>query len=382
MKYLIIIILLLSACSVREIEVENPIVSYSLDTVRINSKDEILDLLGFLSFSDLDLEKKSIFGYNTFDHSIDQFDLEKLEFINRQKFEKEGPNGTGDIFHEFHVLKDNRFFIKSFENSAVFDDKGRLIKEIDWRNSKNSNGQKYGDFPRRQILVDSEDLLVFGLAYDYQNIEVNLDILSIAENKVRRLDLNSRRSYGDLSIRSANSGNIIDPSIEFKHQNEMIIISYEFSNEIVVYDYKNRYLKFIDYSPKLTPKRVKYPNIKEGSMEQIRNELKHFQEQVTYYPPVWDIERKQYFRLSTKTIFPQGNIENRNPIFGEFQEKRVFLTVFDSEFNLLSELDIEELSDFDNDYFAKDGMLWLFINLDDEMGFQRIRLNNVINNSN
>jgi hypothetical protein len=201
MKYFIILILLFSACTAREIEVENPSVSYSLDTVRINSKNEILDLWGFASFSDLDFEKKSIFSYNSFNHSLDQIDLEKLEYIKRITFEKEGPNGTGDIFTGFNVLKDDRFFIKSYVESAIFDGTGSLIQKIDWRNSIDSVGEKYDDYPMRQIIVDSEDLLVFGLSYDYENIEVNLHVLSEGENKVDRLDLNSKKSYGDLSIR-------------------------------------------------------------------------------------------------------------------------------------------------------------------------------------
>jgi hypothetical protein len=382
MKYLIILILLISACTAREIEVENTTVSYLLDTVRINSKNEILDLWGFASFSDLDFEKKSIFSYNSFNHSLDQIDLDQLEFKKRIAFEKEGPNGTGEIFVEFNVLKDDRFFIKSFEQSAIFDDNGNLIQKVDWRNSIDSNGEKYGDFPRRQILVDRENLLVFGLSYDYENVEVNLHVLSVGENKVDRLDLNSKKSYGDLSIRSAQSGNIIDPSIEIKHQNNKIIISYEFSSEIVYYDYKVKALIFVDYNPTLTPKRVNPPNISVGTLEQIIKETKHFYEQVRYYRPVWDLESKQYFRLSTTTIFSEENKENSKYTYGEVQEIKVFLSVFDSEFNLLSEFEIEELADFDNDYFTKDGKLWLFINFEDEMGFVRISLNNVISNSN
>ncbi len=382
MKYFIILILLLSACKEREIEAENPSMTYSLDTVRINSKNEILDLWGFASFSDLDFEKKSIFSYNSYNHSLDQIDLEKLEFIRRIAFEKEGPIGTGEIFTGFNALMDDRFFIKSYEKAAIFEDNGNLIQKVDWRNSIDSNGEKYGDYPGRQILADSEDLLVFGLSYDYENIEVNLDILSVEENKVERLDLHSKKSYGDLSFRSAQSGTIIGPSIELIHQNNKIFVSYEFSNEIVYYDYKVKALKFVDYNPVLTPKSAKSPTISIGSMEQIIKEIKHFKEQVSYYRPVWDSESKQYYRLSTKTIFSEKDEGNSKSTYGETQEIKVFLTVFDSEFNLLSELEIEELSDFDNDYFTKDGKLWLFINLDEEIGFVRIRLNNVISKSN
>jgi len=377
MKSFNIIILLFSACTTREIKNENPSMSYSIDTVRINSKNEILDLWGFASFSALDLEEKSIFSYNSHNHSLDQIDLEKLEFKKRIAFDKEGPNGTGEMFVGFNVLQDDRFLIQSFEQSAIFDNNGSLIQKLDWRNSIDSNGEKFGDFPRRQIIVDSKDLLVFGLSYDYENIEVNLDVLSVGANKVDRLDLNSKKSYGDLCIRSAQSGNIVDPSIELIHQNNKVFISYEFSNEIVYYDYSVKALRFVEYNPRLTPKRVKQPNISVGTLEQIIKETKHFHEQVRYYRPVWDLVSKQYFRLSTITIFSEENIENSKATYGEVEKIKVFLTVFDSKFNLLSELEIEELSEFDNDYFTKDGKLWLFVNLDDEMGFVRISLNNV-----
>ncbi|WP_100627919.1 DUF4221 family protein [Algoriphagus formosus] len=380
MRYFIIpfIAIIFCGCTERTTEFENTKKIYSIDTVRINSRNEILDIWGFLSFSDLDSAKKSIFFYNSYNHSIDQIDLNRLEFIKRLKFEKEGPNGTGDIFHEFNVLKGNRFFMKSFEKSGIFDQNGTLIRRIDWRNSVGFNGKKYFDFPKRQILIESDSSIVVGLSYDYENIEVHLDILSLEENSVERLKLNSKKSYGDLSFRSANSGNIIDPSIEFKFQNEKVIISYEFSNEIVVYDPHDKSLKFIDYNPKLTPKRVAPSKIHIGSIEEIQKELNYFYEQVAYYRPEWDSKSKHYFRLSSKTIFSEeieNNIKSSNR---QIKKNKVFITVFDSDFNLVEELEIKELSEIDNDYFIKDGKLWLLINLDDELGFVRLSLSNLL----
>ncbi|SEG23057.1 DUF4221 family protein [Algoriphagus boritolerans] len=379
MRYTIILFMvIIVGCAERANEFDNTEEIYSIDTVRINSKNEILDIWGFLSFSDLDSEKKSIFVYNSYNHSIDEIDLEKLEFKKRQKFEKEGPNGTGDIFNEFNVLKGNRLFLKSFEKSGIFDPSGTLLQKIDWRNSIGFNGKKYNDFPKRQILVESDSSFVVGLSYDYENIEVHLDIFSIEENTVERLKLNSKTSYGDLSFRSANSGNIIDPSIEFKYQNEKILLSYEFSNEIVVYDHHDKSLKFIDYNPKLTPKRVIPSKIRIGALEEIQNEINSYYEQVAFYRPEWDSKSKHYFRLSSRTIFSEDIDHNIKPTDKQIKRNKVFLTVFDSEFSLVDELEIKELSEIDNDYFIKDGKLWLLINLDDELGFVRISLSNLL----
>jgi hypothetical protein len=48
-----------------------------------------------------------------------------------------------------------------------------------------------------------------------------------------------------------------------------IIVTYEFSSEILIYDYTNKTLKTVDYEPKLTPKIVLKPGIKEGPMREI-----------------------------------------------------------------------------------------------------------------
>ena len=381
MKYLIIFIIVLVSCTKRECVITNPILTYSLDTVIINSNSEILDLTRFLIISSLDFEKKSIFTYNEFDHSLDQIDLEKLEYIKKYPFEKYGPDGTGEYFYEFSTLEDGRFFVKSYGKSGIFDTNGNLTQKVDWRNSIGSNGEKYADFPRKQILIDSEDLLAFGLSYDEENSEVNLDILSIEENMVNRLDLNSKKSYSDLILAIDDTPILIDPQVYLSWQNSTIIVSYEFSNEIVLFDPKANVLRFVGYNPILTPKSVKPPNdIRIDSKEQLQKEFQYYLEQVKYYPPVWDSESKHFLRLSTKTIFSEENKENS--ILPEAEEIKVFLTIFDAEFNFLTELEIHELSYSFGKYFSKDGKLWIFANLNDEIGFIRVNLNNVIRNSN
>jgi Lhr-like helicase len=150
-------------------------------------------------------------------------------------------------------------------------------------------------------------------------------------------------------------------------------VSYEFSNEIVLHDPKESFLKFIDYNPKKTPKRVKSLNgISLTSKEQMQKEFQSYLEQVKFYPPVWDDLNKQYLRLSTTRIFHE--LDDDQVLIPKNKEIKVYLSVFDREFNLLNELEIPELSYTHGKYFAINGKLWIFINLDDEMGFVRISL--------
>jgi hypothetical protein len=114
----------------------------------------------------------------------------------------------------------------------------------------------------------------------------------------------------------------------------------------------------------LTPKRPKLPEILNGTREQIRKEERKLGEQVSFQVPVWDKLNKRYFRLSTKWIHgngPDGTAENVS--------SKVFLSVLDSEFNLVSEAELEEVPNIYYKYFAKDGKLWVCQNFSDELEF-------------
>ncbi len=84
------------------------------------------------------------------------------------------------------------------------------------------------------------------------------------------------------------------------------------------------------------------------------------------------------FVFHLERFFSEDIDHNIKPTDKQIKRNKVFLTVFDSEFSLVDELEIKELSEIDNDYFIKDGKLWLLINLDDELGFVRISLSNLL----
>ncbi|SHN14363.1 protein of unknown function [Cyclobacterium lianum] len=93
-------------------------------------------------------------------------------------------------------------------------------------------------------------------------------------------------------------------------------------------------------------------------------------EQVRFGPPVWDKTTKRYLRLSAKRIF--SDIREEGAFLPEIKEVVVYLSVFDEAFNLIAETAIPELSTDYVKYFSKNGKLWVFQNVDDEMGFIRL----------
>ncbi|HSI74268.1 MAG TPA: hypothetical protein VK957_00165 [Lunatimonas sp.] len=83
--------------------------------------------------------------------------------------------------------------------------------------------------------------------------------------------------------------------------------------------------------------------------------------------PVWDREKQRYLRISAKRVF--SDIREEGAFLPEIKEVIVCLSVFDDEFNLMSETVIPELNTDFVKYFAKDGKLWVYENFSDELGF-------------
>lgn len=370
MRYLtyLVIICISVSCQRKNTDIDSHEILYSIDTVIIDSKGRLLDLNRFIVISGLDDEERSIFLYNEFDHSIDEVNLDDQEVVNNYSFEVEGPNGTGGNFHNLNLLKNGLFFIKSYDKSAVFDRNGRLLKKIDWVNSIDSNGLKYGEIPKNEILIGSNDLKAFGLSYDHKNRDVFLDVLSVQDNSVKRLDLDSKKSYRDLVLEVEDPQIFFDPYVSLNSENNLILISHQFSNEIILFNHEGEFVQSVDYDPKMTPKRVKDLNgVNITSYEQLQKEYQHFLEQVTFYPPVWDSVKNRYLRLSIIRIF-SDNLEEGS-LLPERQEVKVYLSVFDDEFNLIAEMAIPELAYEYGKYFTKDGKLWVYQNFSDELGF-------------
>lgn len=273
----LLIVTVLMSCQSKNNDQMSYDAPYSVDTVLIDSKGQPLYLKYQLINSSIDEEKRSIFLFNDFNHSIDEVNLDELALVNNYPFETEGPDGTGNPVNNLNVLKDGRFFIKSYSKSGVFDRSGALIQKIDWINSIDSTGIKYGEVPRVELLIEHNGLTVFGLNYDYKNREIGLDVLSVRDNMVKRFDIDAARSYRDFILAVVGTQYVLDPNVFLVVENNIIIISHQFSNEVLLFSPVGEFIKQVDYDPKLTPKKVKKGN-EEGlaDLKQEREEYKKY----------------------------------------------------------------------------------------------------------
>jgi hypothetical protein len=83
--------------------------------------------------------------------------------------------------------------------------------------------------------------------------------------------------------------------------------------------------------------------------------------QVAFKELIWDDQRKQFFRFAHKPI---PDVERK-----WYERAEVYLFVYDADLVLLGEKYLPELSKVPEFPFFKDGRLWSYVNVEDELGF-------------
>ncbi|WP_158857746.1 DUF4221 family protein [Lunatibacter salilacus] len=366
--YCLLFILLgwtLVSCQRGNNEQHTQIMGYSVDTILIDAKERILDVGGYMDRSDLDDDGRSFFLYNHHDHSVDEINLDTKEFVRAFPLEAEGPNGVGQYVLGLQCLKDNLMFLKSVPFSSVIDKSGSVVQKINWLPAKDSEGDAFGEVPpRMEVVVDIKDWRVMGTNLDFLKSTAFLGVLSVEEKLVKNIDVDTENSFSNYFLKAGN--NFRDPWVYLRADENYVYLTHEYSNEIFLFHPNGELVKVVHYEPKLTPARAKAPEVLTGSRDQIRHQSRKLLEQVRYGSPIWDKVKRRYFRLSAQRIFGDGSGSDDN---AELIRTRVFLSVLDAEFNLVSEVELEELFSEYYKYFAKDGKLWVCQNILDELGF-------------
>ena len=107
---------------------------------------------------------------------------------------------------------------------------------------------------------------------------------------------------------------------------------------------------------KETPVRTKVSNQSDfdAEMEKVRT-------QIAFEKLIYDEKTKRYFRFG-RIYEPREDKES-------LSKAQVFLFAFDENLNLIGETEIPELDKVPNSSFFKDGKLWTYVNVEDELGF-------------
>ncbi|AEL25919.1 DUF4221 family protein [Cyclobacterium marinum] len=368
-----VIILLVMACNGGNDEKkEHSILSMKVDTVIIEPGEELLYLQSRLRVSGLSANKKYLYNFNSQENAIEKINLNTLAFEKKYGFEKEGPDGTGDNVSALSILDKGRLFISSFPRDHIFDWQGNKIESFDITAiSKDLNQHQEGDRPYKTLYLDQGSRLV-SLIQNFEKKSSKLAIINPKKKNMIKLSIPAieKAKNFDLTLNSGGMEIALGNVHYLVNEGGQIILGTGVSNELYVMKIESDSLQYITYQSQLTPdeKTGSYPAIV-GAQVELAKLHQQIQEDINFMAPVWDEKKQVYYRFSFHSLFEETK---KMQGFPQPKGAKVFLSVLDKDFKLLAETQVSQLNQTPEYYFSKDGKLWVFENIEDEMGFVRL----------
>ncbi|WP_234364155.1 DUF4221 family protein [Lunatibacter salilacus] len=442
--------------------------SISIDTVIIDSQNEILDLKSGLFISDFSENKRYLYNFNSINHSIEKIDLDNLEFVDRYYFEKEGPNGVGEQVGQIQYLQQEMFYL----TNGIFNLDGQKISDLNFNHVElsgdtltfqqplnyaflleKSPNRILGAFPSLETIdlnklelisiqsfdkegpngvgnkgrggivhlgddrilfkgwpspdifttrgeklpdlgnlygiktnltedgkdflyeaVDPEEpQLVFGIINEFPGKTFEYGRIDVSDSTLKTYPLPTWKNLDEFTITydDGKTYDILGPYIYVANVNHNIIVSSNISSELYVYKPNSDSLHHFTYSYKLTKseKTGSYPT-EISDPKEFHNIFKSIYGDVSFLPPIWDPDQQQYYRIHYETLFE----DDVSGMYPKGIGAKVYITVYDKDFQLKAEGQLPEFQESPRFHFAKDGKIWIFQNIDDEMGFIRFSM--------
>ncbi len=333
-------------------------ITYSVDTVMVDSKEKLFELNWGPRSSSVSEDGKYLFLFNSKFHQIQQINLDKLEWEKDLDYEVEGPNGISDVVSSTQTLGEGKFLINSYRNLGIFDEEGVKLKDYSISSLPITSELEELD---NSVILSKDQKSLFSLPgiryYEPRTFaKINLQTFEVSNFPIKEMDW-----ILDLKIGSSTKYEF-DESMYLKELNDQILILSPSSSAFYRYDLETDSLTYHSFVHQLSPvaNDIKLKNIVETG-DEYREELSRFNMGIKFGTPMWDKTRSIFFRIGIKPTQMDGPFQ--------IKSSHVFLYAYDQKFNLIGETRLESLSNVPLMPFFKDGKLWSYVNVEDELGF-------------
>ena len=341
--------------------------SFSVDTVIIDPGEEIINLSQGIRRSALSENKKYLYVSDNTSTLVNKVNLDELKLESILQFEKEGPNGIGEYLSSFDVYPGEEFFFGSFRTSGLF----------------NAQGEKIMD-----LTPKAEELEIEGIKEEFKYSLTNHLTLSSDKSEMYALPgdfLEGTRKLIKID-RDFKTGKLFDlPALEIAGQYRIVLQSNDamsiYMEDIDLQKIDNHYfltagptnkiyrfypeldsLQLLEYSFSIVPNQKERPiSNTVSSQEEFQSEMEKARTQIGFEKLIYDDKSERYYRFGR--IY-QAREDKEAPL-----KAQVFLFAFDKNLKLIGETEIPELDRVPLSAFFKDGKLWSYVNVNDELGF-------------
>jgi len=332
--------------------------SFTIDTVMIDPKGKLFELNWGPRSSSISEDGKHLFLFNSNSNQIQQINLDALVWEKDFDFEVEGPNGISDAVFSTQTLGGEKFLITAYRKLGVFDQSGRIIKDFAICALPISSDLEELDYG---IVLSKDQKSIFslpGIRFHGPRTfaKIDLETFEIANFPIPEMDW-----IFDLKV-GGSTHYLLDEYMYLKELNKQILALTPSTSAFYRYDLERGSLHYHSFVHEFSPEAndVKLKNTVETD-EEYQEELKKFFMSFTFGPPIWDENRQVFFRFGRKPIFMAEAFQ--------IGESQVFMYVYDPEFKLIGEALLPDISRVPSSPFFKDGKLWSYVNVEDELGF-------------
>ncbi|MCH7415747.1 DUF4221 domain-containing protein [Belliella sp. R4-6] len=368
---LFLLVILICSCS-SESSKSNQGASISLqitqDTVLVDPGDDIVMAGTNIWLSTLSEDKKMFYNLDRKSLKLEIFDLDELKLVKKAQFNNDGPNALSAYVISIKSWHDENLFLQGFDKSGVFDLDGNLIEKKSLHAVDYASSAPDMDFSfKSEYVFLNDSTVIIGLMSMFDNIP-SLAKLHLNQQKMELIDFPYAKRIDEFSI--ILEGEIMMASIGsiYKHKfGDKVLLNSNYFNDCLVFDPEASDYELIEYESQLTS------NKKEGghkqkvsSRDEFTEQQKMLRKQIEFGRWVWDESSEKFFRLS---YFDTTDSEESGS-----NKTRVFLTVFDKDLKMLAETELDSYKKRPGTYFAKDGTVWIHENVDDDLGFVRLKV--------
>lgn len=346
-------------------------IQIKLDTIKIDPIGQILYLNDDIQGADISKDEKYLYNFNFYDHSLEKINLNELRLEEKLPFEKEGPNGTGQFMGRIELYSRNQLIIGDINRMELFSLEGVKLLTIRYKNF--SVGLENGDQIVGNPVLDINANRLYILTNRLSDKIYSLLILNISSSEVLKVPLESFTNLNDyrFTLRVGNGSVSIDPYVRMEKFGSKLILSNQVNSDFLVFDTSIDSLLLKTYSSNLTDSGKLGNYKKEHETEKsLGDEYTKFLQDINFLPPFWDDKNQVFYRFSYQEI--KGHDEKNQQ-----KQVKVYLSAFDSNLNLLGEVQIDHLNEISNNaffrrfpmHFVKDGNIWIYKNISDELYF-------------
>ncbi|HSF52793.1 MAG TPA: DUF4221 family protein, partial [Algoriphagus sp.] len=337
----------------------------------IDSGESIIDTRNLVEYvkkvySSVSEDGKFLYIFDREKLILQEIDLNSLKLVNRYPFELEGPDGVSRFVDNFKILSSGDFLVTDIlGNASYFSKTGKKLKSI------KLNGEDLLQKTKLEpgaignnLFVDLKSKKLYSLPRNFRTKEIYFAVMDSVGQTGEIFEIPEFFRLFDFSVEfnSGGGGSSQGEQLQLQKPNNLVLLSSTFGNAVYVYDPKLDSLYYKAFPHELAPleKEIEIKN-QVSSEGEFQAEIEKLYIQIEYGEFYWDEISQRYYRFA-RIGLPRAAPDS--PKKYEF-----FMFAYDHNLDLKGETKLQGLSEIPESGFFKDGKLWSYVNVEDELGF-------------